>query len=272
MHTARQFDASHFTVSRDGRPAAREDLLPDWGPHDRLGVVVTEPFGALGASHLIQLSITAFYDVRPSRRAGRLDGRDPRAVYPEIYLFHVGAPHGDHSAFDFWPARKEVVVGADSRLVLDAINERAITRLAVPDAEPAAVEHEWKEPAAARDRIVTALAYSPKGRVRHPTWEIAGTDVRTEHNVELILDPARRYASAASRTQQDATTDPLLLERTWVRRTESRRDEGGAGLALARQRRAALRTAAGVATESYATVTVDAALQMLLGRPNAPGR
>lgn len=272
MHTARQFDASHFTVSRDGRLVSREDLLPDWGAHDRLGVVVTEPFGALGASHLIQLSITAFYDVRPSRRAGRLDGRDPRAVYPEIYLFHVGAPHGDHSAFDFWPARKEVVVGADPRLALDAINDRAITRLAVPDAEPTAVEHEWKEPAAARDRIVTALAYSPTGRVRHPTWEVSGTDVRTEHNVDLILDPGRRYASAASRAQQDATTDPLLIERTWARRTESRRGEGGVGLAQARQRRAALRTAEGVAAETYAAITVDVAIQMLLGRLSAPGR
>lgn len=272
MHTARQLDASHFALTRDGHRAGREDLLPDWGPHDRLGVVVTEPFGAVGASHLIQLSITAFYDVRPSRRSGRLDGRDPRAVYPEIYLFHVGEPYGDHSAFDFWPARKEVVVGADPRLVLDAINDRAITRLAVPDANPAPVEHEWKEPAAARDRIVTALGYSPTGRVRHPMWEIAGTDVRTERNVELILDSTLRYASAASRAQLDATADPVLAQRSWVRRTEVRRDEGADGLAQARRRRVALRTADGLVTESYSIVTVDAALQMLVGRPSAPYR
>jgi hypothetical protein len=264
MHTARQFDASHFAVTRDGRPASRDDLLPDWGPLDRLAVVVTEPFGAVGASHLIQLSITAFYDVRPSRRAGRLDGRDPRAVYPEIYLIHVGEAHGDHSAFDFWPARKEVVVGRDPRLVLDAINDRAITRLAVPDVDRGVVAHEWKEPAAARDRILTALAYSPTGRVRHPTWEIAGTDARTERNVELILDPARRYASAASRVQPDGATDPLLAERSWARRTERRRDEGAAGLEQARRRRAALLDGDGLATESYAPLTVDQAIEMLV--------
>jgi hypothetical protein len=70
VHTARQFDASHFRVTRDGQPAKCEDLFPEWDPHDPLSVVVTQPFGALGASHLIQLSITAFYDVRPTRRAG----------------------------------------------------------------------------------------------------------------------------------------------------------------------------------------------------------
>jgi hypothetical protein len=85
------------------------------------------------------------------------------------------------------------VVERDPRLILDAINDRAITRLAVPDVDPRRVQHEWKEPAAARDRIVTALAYSPAGRVRHPSWELPGTDVCTERNVELILDPPRRY-------------------------------------------------------------------------------
>src|SRR5262245_7080336 len=113
MHTAPQLDVSQFAISRHGRQATRADLLPDWTPYDRLGVVVTESFGAVGASHLIQLAITAFYDVRPERRAARLDGVDPRAIYPEIYLFHVGEVHGDHSSFDFWPARKEVLVEDD---------------------------------------------------------------------------------------------------------------------------------------------------------------
>src|ERR1700733_10893262 len=136
MHTARQLGVSLFSVRRNGTSATRDDLLPDWTPFDRLGVVVTEPFGALGASHLIQLAITAFYDIRPSRRAGRVDGHDPKAIYPEIFLFHIDDAHGDHSMFDFWPARKEVLVDADPRLVLDAINDRAITRLAVPHSDP----------------------------------------------------------------------------------------------------------------------------------------
>jgi hypothetical protein len=81
---------------------------------------------------------------------------------------------GDHSSYDFWPARKEVLVEDDPRLVLAAINDRGITRLAVPEVERVFVDHEYKEPSAARDRIATAFVYSPTGRVVNPEWEIEG--------------------------------------------------------------------------------------------------
>jgi hypothetical protein len=262
MHTARQLDVSLFSVSRAFGPATREDLLPDWRPCDRLGVVITEPFGALGASHLIQLAITAFYDVRPTRRAGRLDGQDPRAIYPEIFLFHVGGAHGDHSMFDFWPARKEVLVDAEPRLVLAAINDRAITRLAVPDSDPAEVAHEHKEPAAARDRIASALVYSPTGRVRRPEWKIAGLDPRTEMNPSGVLDPDHRRQRAAA--LDEPQTDPFLEERSWPTRAAARLDEAGSGLPLARERRNAIRDETGLVTETYRSVDVDTALAMLI--------
>jgi len=262
VHTARQLDVSLFAVRRSGTPATREDLLPAWTPHDRLGVVVTEPFGALGASHLIQLAITAFYDVRPTRRAGRLDGEDPRAIYPEIYLFHVGRAQGDHSMFDFWPARKEVLLDDDPRRVLAALNDRAITRLAVPDSDPAEVNHEHKEPAAARDRIATALVYSASGRVRDPEWEVAGLSPDTESNPSGVLNPAHRRDLAASPRQ--APTDAFLEERSWPTRTMARLDEAQRGLALAQKRRAAIRSAEGLATETYRGIGVDAALAMLV--------
>jgi hypothetical protein len=262
VHTARQLDASTFRVKRKGRSATRDDLLPNWSPFDGLGVVVTEPFGALGASHLIQLAITAFYDIRPSRRNGRSDVVDPDAIYPEILLFHVGAAYGDHSAFDVWPARKEVFVDPDPRCVLDAINDRAISRLVVPDSDPAEVVHEHKEPAAARDRIATALVYSPAGRVRDPEWEIVGLDSRTEINPGRVLDPEKRYVSAALLRQVPA--DALLRERSWPVQTAARRDEARDGLGMAQDRRAAMRNDSGLAAETYRSVDVDEALAMLV--------
>ena len=77
MHTAVQLNQTMFEVQIDGAVTDSEALLAEWGPYDRLGVVVTEPLGAVGASHLIQLAITAFYDQRPSRRA-------ENAHYPEV--------------------------------------------------------------------------------------------------------------------------------------------------------------------------------------------
>lgn len=85
MHTARQLADSRFLVAHRGAPSSHEELLPDWAPHDRLeGIVVTAPFGAVAASHLVQLTVTASYDVLPNRRAGHMGGIHTEAVYPEI--------------------------------------------------------------------------------------------------------------------------------------------------------------------------------------------
>ena len=263
MHTALQLSSDHFEVLHNGHQSNREEILPQWAAHDRLGIVVTEPFGAVGASHLIQLSITAYYDVRPSRRAGKAREEDPNAVYPEIYLFHVGGPHGDHSAYDFWPARKEVLVDDDPLAVLDAINDRAITRLLVPDVASVPVEHQWKEPAVARDRIVSAFAYSPSGAVRSPEWQVRGLRKSTETNIDMVLDPSKRYSSAAALPPTGPHgNDPW---RSWPMRASARVDEAVEGLASAQARRQALRDPDGLVVEEYRRVTVDEALGMLVG-------
>jgi hypothetical protein len=191
MHTARQLDASLFEITIDGAPAVREQLLPGWGVNDRLGVIVDRPFGAIGASLLLQLGITAFYDARPARRETLL--------YPEVYVFHVGGRYGDHSHFDVFPSRKEVHAEDDAALILEALNDRAITRLAVVDGPEEPVCHHWKEPAAAHDRIVTTIAYAPDGRVADPDVSITGHGPRVTANTKKTLHPPQKsYAEQAA--------------------------------------------------------------------------
>ena len=265
MHTAHQLKTEFFEVTRHGQPSSREEFFPDWGLHERLAVIMTEPFGAVGASHLIQMSITAFYDARPTRRAGRRDGKDPRSVYPEIFLFHVGGRFGDFSWFDFRPLRKEVFLEADPRIVLDALNDRGITRLAVPDKDPVPVVHEWKEPAAARDRMVSAWVYSADARVRDPEWMIKGLGPSTERNAKMTLDPAKRYASLGveSGHPEHQHDDPVLIERDYALVCERRLDEGVEGLPLANERREAVREN-GLGSETYRSISIDDALEMLV--------
>jgi hypothetical protein len=262
MHTARQLSAALFEITQAGRVASREEILPQWGPLDRLGVIMTEPFGAIGASHLIQLAITAFYDAVASRRSGSLRNNDPRAIYPEIYLFHVGGEFGDHSAFDFWPARKEVFLPSEARGVLDAVHDRAITRLVVPDGHPHPVEHEWKEPAAAHDRIKTVLVYGADGHVRDPSWRVTGLSPATESNVRRVLDPDRRFAAGPA--EPEFPHDPILRSRQWRARAELRRNEGIEGLALAQSRRQQLLDDRGLAAEEYRSGSVEEALNLLV--------
>jgi hypothetical protein len=189
VHTARQLDESLFAVEVDGRPATRAELLGEWGPLHRFGVVVHEPFGSVGASYLLQLAITAFYDARPARRSRE------RPVYPDVFAFHVGGRFGEHAFFDVYGPRKEVFVADDPALVLDAINDRGITHLAVPDRPPAAAARfHWKEPAQALDRLVAAWAYAPGGRVEGADVAIGSDSPRAEANAKTTLGAPQSYA------------------------------------------------------------------------------
>jgi hypothetical protein len=186
MHSSRELRSSSFEVRVDGRPARVEDVFEGFGDQDRLGVVMSRPCGAVGASALITATITAFYDLHRAR------GPD-FFVYPDYYLFHVGRPLGDHARLDVWPRRKEVVVGDSPQAILEAIDDRAITRLVVEDGEAASSELDDEVVASARGRMRTCLAYSPAGRVANADVEITSNPV-TEGYVEAILDPETRIA------------------------------------------------------------------------------
>ena len=267
MHTAIQLDQAMFDVRISGAPSTRAALFPDWGPHDRLGVVVTRPLGAIGASYLIQLAITAFYDVRPERRT-------TNGHYPDIYLLHVGRAFGDHLAFDFWPPRKEVVTGPTAEDVLDAIHDRAITRLAVPDGTRRPVEHRLKEPAAARDRVASSFVYSPTGLVDDADVTIAASDPRTAENTEHVLDPNRFVQMIDNAEKMVASTpegeSPLIDPRQMALGLETKQRvfdrwhevSDAARIRATEERRALMRE--GVLTESYRRISVEEALERLV--------
>jgi hypothetical protein len=254
MHVATLLKSDMFDIRIEGRVAAISDVFADWNLHDRFGLVIDEPFGGIGATHLLQIAMTSFYDIKPVRRA-------ERAVYPEIYAFHVGGGRGAHAPYDFWPARREVILSTDHREVLDAINDRGITRLAVPDRPPRDVQHRPKEEDAAFDRIVSAFVYDVSGRVPDGDLVISGNDRRTEYNPDQVLKPFSPERFAAARPipgRAVKETDNSYME--WLRiRAADVTDEDRA---RATERRHALREN-GLATETYRRVSVEEALKRL---------
>src|SRR6185437_15678741 len=78
VHSARELRSSMFEIRVTGRKASIEELFPQFGEHDRLGLVMRRPCGAVGASTLIAATITAFYDIQRSR------GPD-FFIYPDYY-------------------------------------------------------------------------------------------------------------------------------------------------------------------------------------------
>lgn len=222
MHTAEELSSPAFAIQVHDRAATLDDLLPGFGEHDRLGVVVRHPCGAVGASTLILAAVTGFYD------AQRTKGEE-FFIYPDYFLFHVGTRLGDHGMLDIWPSHKEVVVVDEPEALLRAINDRGITRLVVEDRTSVEKEFERESLASARTRILTALAYSPAGRVADPDAQIAGSDV-TESYVAAVLEASSQIPAQAR--EQIAVGRRALLE-------------------------------SGVPVESYRLLTLDQALQRL---------
>jgi hypothetical protein len=129
MHSSEELRSSDFAIEVGGRRGGIAELFDGFGEHDRLGVVLGEPCGAVGASALITATITAFYDIQRARA-------DEFFIYPDYFLRHVGERLGDHRRLDVWPGHKEVVVEAEAQRILEAIDDRAITRLLVEDGVP----------------------------------------------------------------------------------------------------------------------------------------
>ncbi|BAV52842.1 hypothetical protein MLTONO_p0372 (plasmid) [Mesorhizobium loti] len=165
MHVVTLLKSDMFDLEIEGRPASIAEVLPDWNPHDRFGLVIDDPLGGIGATHLLQIAITSFYDIKPSRRTDL-------TVYPEIYAFHIGKGYGAHAPYDFWPARREIITSLDHREVLDAINDRGITRLAVPDRAPHEVAERSMPRSTASSRL---LSTAPRAGFRIPTWSFQAT-------------------------------------------------------------------------------------------------
>lgn len=180
MHTAFDFTRTDFTIEVNGLPSRREDLL-QWGSHDRLGVVIDRPYGAVGAGLLILLVATAFFDVPEKNRR-----RKP--IYPEIHLFHAGGAWGNFIGFDFFPTHKEVFGPSSARDLLPLINSRGITHLAVPDRPSVPVSHRFKEAEAALDRIKQAFSYSAEWRpLANADVAIASKSPKVMENYNTVL-------------------------------------------------------------------------------------
>jgi len=244
MHVVTLLKADMFDVEIDGKPASIAQALPDWNPHDRFGLVIDDALGGIGATHLLQIATTSFYDVKPSRRT-------ELTVYPEIYAFHIGKGYGAHAPYDFWPARREIITSLDHREVLDAINDRGITRLAVPNRAPLEVVHRPKE----------VDVYSPSGRVSDPDLVISGNDKRTEYNPNSALRPRytdSRPASVSTAAKPVKELDSSYQE--WLRQREH--DLTAEERAFVERRRQDLRQD-GLVTETYRRVGVREALMRL---------
>ena len=157
MHSS--FLRGHDFVLRVGQTAvSHQQWFQGFKNTERLGLVAPNGYEGVGAVNLVMAYVTAFYDTY------RAAGGDFFA-YPDFYSFQNCEPVAKYSKLDIWPEHKNVAVVGGAVAMLDAINDRAITVLLVPDREPTNPTYFKAQLESARRMIGRCFAYSFAGQV-----------------------------------------------------------------------------------------------------------
>lgn len=187
MHATHIISAHDFDFQLQGRQAGLDDVLPGLQTSDRIGVVVNSPGGAMGVSGLLMAATTRFYDAHRQQLGNE---PDKLRIYPDYFIFHVGNCRGNHAQLDVWPPHKEVVVDDDAEQILEAINDRGITRLLIED-KPLSTARVLRETlSSARSRIVSVLAYSASGYLSHGDVRCALAPAAEAYVQAMLADSA----------------------------------------------------------------------------------
>lgn len=221
MHTTKLLRSADFVFYRDGQPVPMADLVPDLTVLDRLGIVMRGPADGAGAGNLILACVTAFYDL--CRAAG-----GPFFAYPDYFTFQATAHPALYSSLDIWPHHKNVRVPDDPEQVLQAVNDRGINVLLVPEGPVTDPSFERASLSSARRRVRLCFVYGPDGSVRNPDFRVRRPAGVVEPCIRKIFESI-----------QDGGMHQELLA-GWEKRQE-----------------------AGGAEESYRRVSLDEALTLL---------
>jgi len=146
-----------------------------------------------------------------------------------------------------------VVVEDEPERILEAIDDRAISRLVVEDGPGGDRELDAEALASARARVVSCLAYAASGRVEDGDVRIAGNEV-TEGYVDAILDPEARMERLRAEGGDGAARADAIAARAGEVAPEVRREIKLARAGLLED---------GVPVETYRRVDLDEALALL---------
>ena len=185
MHSSYALSSDDFAVERGGQAGSLSDLWPGgYQPGDRLGVVLNQPMDPCGCSNLICGTNTLFYDLlRETKGTGGF------FRYADTYLIGVGCEPGDFNQLDVWPMHKFVgVLQPTAEAVLETINDRRITLLALPESglrcRGEVVLSTWN---ALLAQVRCVVTYSPRtGRARGGDVGLLGNKI-VESYVEQAI-------------------------------------------------------------------------------------
>ena len=151
MHSS-TLRGSDFTVLLNGICCQHAHFFKGFSNTRRLGLLAPTGIEGVGAVSLVMAYVTAFYDTY------RAEGEHFYA-YPDYFSFQSCTPLASYSLFDVWPDHKNVYVPDDPSIRLNAINDRGINILILPDKNPTEHAYHPAQLESARRNIDTCYAY-----------------------------------------------------------------------------------------------------------------
>ncbi len=157
---------SDFTIWENDQSVQFEQIFKDVSKRTRIGVVTPYRFAGVGASNLIMAFVTAFYDCY------RADS-DEFFAYPDYFTFQQQTPVAHYTMMDIWPPHRNVFVGANSADLVNAIIDRGIDVLLIPEGPRRSSHVLDRIQLPAVQRLISACyLYSPTNEVQTPTLAI----------------------------------------------------------------------------------------------------
>lgn len=196
MHTSEIMETQDFSFSIAGEKASIDNIFKGFNAQDRLGIIVSKPGAIAGTSALLMAAITRFYDFYRPNLGNKAD---QIRIYPDFFIFHINQLQIDSFFLDIWPPHKNVIVEDDPEQILEAVNDRGITRLIVEDIKPVEGVFLKETLSSAKFRIKTAIAYSPSGRINNANLEV--TSCQTAE--KMLIDSLQRTQSLSDKQRTD---------------------------------------------------------------------
>ena len=150
--------SSDFELFVEGSAQSHEDFFKGWANTRRLGFIAENGIEGIGAVNLVMAHATAFYNAYRATK-------EEFFAYPDFFSFQHNSPKVSYSMLDIHPDNKHVDIGDDPQDRLDAINDRGVNVLVVPEGVKKDSEFHKIQMASAKRNIDTCYVYSSKGVV-----------------------------------------------------------------------------------------------------------
>ncbi len=165
MHSS-TLRGTDFTLTLGGASVSHAEFFAGFGRTRRLGVLCPSPLDGLGAAALVMAHVTAFYD--DYRAAG-----GEFFAYPDFFTLQRAPGTANYSMLDIWPNRKNVSVGPEPGDAADALTDRGVDVLLVPEGRTRAPELQPVQEAALRRLVRDCYLYAPGGAVGDPDLTVS---------------------------------------------------------------------------------------------------